>query len=155
MQLISENNQTEESPTYSADAAEAPQWVSDEKEPVDSEPEPAASHDTEGVVRKSASVPIERPQHTVRTEKRTEHPKLSEQMSLFPSEKDLIIALQDAGFTCIDNRKKSGILWILFDENKSETFHEIERQYMLKASFERRGALATKGVPAWRIQMKQ
>ena len=155
MQLIAENNQTEESPTFSADEAEVPQWGLVEKEPVDSESEPAAFHDTEGVVRKPASVPIERSQHTARTEKHTERPKPSEQMSLFPSENDLIIALQDAGFTCIDNRKKSGILWILFDENKSETFHEIERQYMLKSSLESRGALATKGVPAWRIQMKQ
>lgn len=74
-----------------------------------------------------------------------------EQISIFPSNDDFFDAIRNAGFTCVDNREVSGILWVIYDGEKSDVFHAIEQKYSFKASLERRGAVATKGVPAWRI----
>ena len=78
-----------------------------------------------------------------------------EQISMFLPDDDLLAAFQLAGLSCIDNRKTSSILWVLFDNSKVDTFHEIEQRYMIKASLERRGAVATNGAPAWRILDKK
>lgn len=80
---------------------------------------------------------------------------LAEQISMFEPEEDMVTALENAGFACVDNRESSGILWVLYDDGKLEAFRAIEQKYMIRATLERRGALATDAAPAWRIQARK
>ena len=155
MQLIHANGQPEAQPTFPAREFETLQELADKNAPVRSKPEPAASHNTAGSVMEPTPIPVVPPQRMVRTKKRKSYPKLPEQLSLFSSDDDPLTAFQAVGFTCVDNREKSDILWVLYDGDRAEVFHEIERRYMLKASLERRGAVSTNYAPAWRIQMKR
>ena len=70
-------------------------------------------------------------------------------VSKSPSE--LIKTLNDKQFTCIDNRTTSGILWVLYSVDKKALFEEIITGYNVSYKLERRGAVATKNAPAWRI----
>ena len=63
----------------------------------------------------------------------------------------LIRELTANGFTCIDNRNTSGIVWILYDEDKKISFETIVARYNMQGKLEKRGAVATKNAPAWRI----
>lgn len=92
------------------------------------------------------------PKKAGRTEQqRSRSTVAAEQISMFEPEEDMLTAFENAGFACVDNRDTSGILWVLRDDGKVEAFHKIEQQYMIKATLERRGAVATGGAPAWRI----
>lgn len=64
---------------------------------------------------------------------------------------DLIAELKAAGFTCIDNRNTSGIVWVLYDVGKKAVFEASVAQYNVQCKLEKRGAMATKNAPAWRI----
>ena len=63
----------------------------------------------------------------------------------------LLDALKKEGFRCIDNRTTSSILWVLYEPAKKEAFERIAAGYNVQCKFEKRGALATNNVPAWRI----
>lgn len=55
----------------------------------------------------------------------------------------------------IDNRKLSGLLWIIYDpekKDKIENFLEINK---CNYSFDRRGTKATNNRKAWRIKMEE
>ena len=67
------------------------------------------------------------------------------------SPSELIKTLNDKQFTCIDNRTTSGILWVLYSVDKKAVFEEIITGYNVSYKLERRGAVATKNAPAWRI----
>lgn len=155
MQLIYENDQPEEQPLFPEYAEKATMEPADENPPAHAESEKAVRPDAIDSAANQKRVPTRQVQRAMPSEKQQDHPKQPEQISMFSSDDDLLTALQDAGFICIDNRKKSGILWVLFDGDKEEELHELERQHIFKAVLERRGARATHNVPAWRIQMKQ
>ena len=55
------------------------------------------------------------------------------------------------GFTCIDNRATSSIIWVIYEEEKRDLFMKITSKYHAPFKFERRGAMATGGKAAWRI----
>ena len=76
--------------------------------------------------------------------------RIPEQMSIFG---DPVKMLEENGFTIIDNRMISGILWVIFDAEKVNAFAEIQNQCAFQASLEKRGAIATGGRPAWRINI--
>ena len=59
--------------------------------------------------------------------------------------------LVSQGFTCIDNRVTSSIIWVIYEEEKKELFMRIVLKYHVPFKFERRGAMATDGKAAWRI----
>lgn len=63
----------------------------------------------------------------------------------------LIDELESAGFSVIDNRMTSSIIWVLYSTRKASEFERIASKYNVQYSFERRGALATKNAPAWRV----
>ncbi len=56
-----------------------------------------------------------------------------------------------AGFTCIDNRSSSAIIWVLYKPELKEKFEEIAGKYHAQYKLEKRGAMATGGRAAWRI----
>lgn len=65
----------------------------------------------------------------------------------------LLNELKTAGFTVIDNRMTSSIIWVIYVAGKKQTFERIAQKYNVQYSLERRGALATRNVPAWRIMI--
>ena len=65
---------------------------------------------------------------------------------------DVLAALQLAHFTCIDNRKESGILWVIYEAEKKEVFDSLSKRYSFTYALERRGAVSTKNQPAWRVR---
>jgi very-short-patch-repair endonuclease len=64
---------------------------------------------------------------------------------------ELIRTLADSQFVYIDNRAISGILWVLYVADKSKVFEEILADYDVHYTLEKRGSLATKNAPAWRV----
>ena len=66
---------------------------------------------------------------------------------------ELIRELAAKGFTCIDNRSTSGIVWVLYISEKKTSFETIVAGYNVQYKLEKRGAMATKNVPAWRIML--
>ncbi|MGN0422542.1 MAG: AAA domain-containing protein, partial [Lachnospiraceae bacterium] len=64
---------------------------------------------------------------------------------------ELIRELAAKGFTCIDNRSTSGIVWVLYSSEKKTSFETIVAGYNVQYKLEKRGAMATKNAPAWRI----
>ena len=66
---------------------------------------------------------------------------------------NLIRELAAKGFKCLDNRSTSGIVWVLYRADMEATFKTIAAAYNVQYRFERRGALATKNEPAWRIML--
>lgn len=65
----------------------------------------------------------------------------------------LIETLVREGFTCIDNRATSSILWVLYDVNKKPAFERILASYKIQYKLEMRGSLATNSKAAWRIMI--
>lgn len=53
----------------------------------------------------------------------------------------------------VDNREKSGIVWIIYDNGKKVFIEETIKKYNLTAYLERRGAVATNNCPAWRVMI--
>lgn len=64
---------------------------------------------------------------------------------------ELIRELVSKGFTCIDNRSTSGIVWVLYAADKKTIFEAVVSGYNVQYKLEKRGAMATKNAPAWRI----
>lgn len=77
--------------------------------------------------------------------------KSVDKMKTSKSSNELIKTLNDKQFTCIDNRTTSGILWVLYSVDKKAVFEEVITGYNVSYKLERRGAVATKNAPAWRI----
>jgi len=69
--------------------------------------------------------------------------------------KKLIDELRAAGFSVIDNRTTSSIIWVIYVGGKTKVFEEIVSKYHAQYSLERRGSLATRNVPAWRVMAAQ
>ncbi len=67
---------------------------------------------------------------------------------------DLLAALKLAGLSCIDNRKETGVLWVIYDPNKEQAFNSLSKRYSFTYTFERRGAVKTQGRPAWFVRAK-
>ena len=65
--------------------------------------------------------------------------------------------LDEYGFTYLNNIDTSGIVWIplteLQIEGKRDVLEELLKQQGLEYSYERRGAIATKGKPAYLIRV--
>jgi hypothetical protein len=62
------------------------------------------------------------------------------------------IALQIAAqFRYIDNRTTSSILWVFYEPTRKDDFERIISGYKVQCKLEKRGALATKNAPAWRV----
>ncbi len=68
----------------------------------------------------------------------------------FP-ETDLIAALRDHAFVCLDNRSTSGLIWVIYDSSRAVDFKMICERFNAKYKFERRGAKATDNKAAWCI----
>ena len=158
MQLMREEDATEMKPFTSANEPESDQKLSES--PMEHEVREEVGHSEEmRPVMNSAQVNgsvSTRSEKAVRTEQRRNRPTaFAEQISMFEPEEDMLTALENVGFACIDNRDSSGILWVLYDDGKVEAFREIERQYLIKATLEKRGAVATGGAPAWRILVRK
>ena len=63
----------------------------------------------------------------------------------------ILSKLNAAGFSCIDKRSSSSILWVLYSSEKKEEFEKIVSGFGVQYALERRGAVATENKPAWRI----
>ena len=61
--------------------------------------------------------------------------------------------LERQNIQVIDNRKQSGIIWILYDRDKKALIESIISKHNFKASLEKRGAIATGNRPAWRVMV--
>ena len=53
----------------------------------------------------------------------------------------------------VDNRKQSNIIWVIYDKDNKVFVESTISKLKLKASFERRGAIATGNRPAWRVMI--
>ena len=71
-----------------------------------------------------------------------------------PLEKgDEVTALLDSdGIYYIDNRKTSGIIWIPYTEDALPALYLLDDLFDIE--FEERGAVTTKGYPAWRVMIR-
>ena len=67
----------------------------------------------------------------------------------------LLEELKSAGFSVIDNRITSSIIWVIYNAGRVSVFEKIASRYNAQYSLERRGALATKNTPAWRVMATQ
>lgn len=79
------------------------------------------------------------------------------QESMFPEvplEKgDEVTAILDSdGIYYIDNRKTSGIIWIPYTEDALPALYLLDDLFDIE--FEERGAVTTKGYPAWRVMIR-
>ena len=55
----------------------------------------------------------------------------------------------------VDNRKQSGIVWVVYDKDKKAMIESIIHKHNFKALLEKRGALATENRPAWRVMIEE
>ena len=53
----------------------------------------------------------------------------------------------------IDNRKQSNIVWVIYNKDSKDLIESTISKYSLKATLERRGAIATGNRPAWRVMI--
>lgn len=67
------------------------------------------------------------------------------------STEKLLSELDAQGFCYIDNRKTSGLIWVVYDVTQLRNFLILRTKYNFKYTFEKRGAKATNNVPAWCI----
>ena len=67
---------------------------------------------------------------------------------------DLITELKKNNFQYIDNREKSGIVWVIHNDSSSELIKSILSKYKYPYTFERRGSIVTENKPAWRVMFK-
>ena len=68
-------------------------------------------------------------------------------------EKSLFEKLKDLGLEVIVNISSSGIVWVIYDEQKATEVENLLKQSKLRFALERRGAVATGGRKAYRIMM--
>lgn len=61
--------------------------------------------------------------------------------------------LEQQNIQVIDNRKQSGIIWVIYNKEKKAVIESIISEHNFKASLEKRGAIATGNRPAWRIML--
>ena len=67
---------------------------------------------------------------------------------------DFITDLKKNNFQYIDNREKSGIVWIIHNDSTSELIKRVLSKYKYPYTFERRGSIVTENKPAWRVMFK-
>lgn len=74
------------------------------------------------------------------------------------SKESLFTKLDEYGFSYVDNSASSGIIWVTLTEAQKESKRELLENLLdqrhLKYSYEPRGAMATKGKPAYRIMIR-
>ena len=80
-----------------------------------------------------------------------ESASVHEQIEMQFPEMDLLSALTKYGFQYVDNRKTSGLIWVLYDAAQRGTFASLREKMGFKATLEKRGAKATNNKPAWCI----
>lgn len=68
--------------------------------------------------------------------------------------KSLIEKIEDIGVEMIKNINSSGIVWVIYDDEKSETLEDLLKKSGVRYALERRGAVATNGRKAYRIMMR-
>ena len=104
--------------------------------------------------------PVPKQQLTPKPKPKPKHEpvKVTEvQESMFPTiplEKgDEVTAILDSdGIYYIDNRKASGIIWIPYTPDSQASIDVIKDIFDVR--FETRGAVITKGYPAWRVMIR-
>ncbi|MDD3400378.1 MAG: AAA domain-containing protein [Eubacteriales bacterium] len=64
---------------------------------------------------------------------------------------DLIKELQGHGLEVIDNRTQSSIAWVIVDAEEKSFVESVIRKHNCRSSLEKRGSIATRNRPAWRI----
>ena len=69
------------------------------------------------------------------------------------TEKTLFDKFKDLGLEVIVNISSSGIVWVIYDDQKATEVENLLKQYKLRFALERRGAVATGGRKAYRIMM--
>ena len=68
------------------------------------------------------------------------------------NEKDIFKFLDDENIKYIDHRIFSGLLWIIYDEEKKEKIESFLKAHNYNYFLEKRGTLLTSGKAAWRIK---
>ena len=82
-------------------------------------------------------------------------PEINKQMNhkMKPSD-EFVDELNKNNINFIDNREKSDIIWILYEERIQQLVVDLITKYNFKFSFERRGSIVTNNVSAWRVMCK-
>jgi hypothetical protein len=152
-QLMQDHASSPMQETADASPAEGPLREEPKRqEPPRTEPSAEGATDETTVAE---NPPVRTEPVTVRPSESTVPTHPEEQLSMFAPEDDLLTVLQGNGFTCIDHRSDSGILWVLFDQEKEALLNELAQQYQFEAKLEKRGAVATGNKKAWRIRAKK
>ena len=68
------------------------------------------------------------------------------------NEKDIFKFLDDENIKYIDHRIFSGLLWVMYDEDKKEMIENFFKKNNYNYFLEKRGTLLTSGKAAWRIK---
>lgn len=68
---------------------------------------------------------------------------------------DIFSILNDENMKYIDNRKLSGLLWIIYDSEKKDKIENFLEINKCNYSFDRRGTKATNNRKAWRVKMEE
>lgn len=87
-------------------------------------------------------------QHTI-----FEMPIMKQQMDMKLDADIFIEKLKQHNIRFVDNRKQSGIVWIIYEEGIAKVVEDIINKFNYDASLERRGSIATENQPAWRVMM--
>ena len=66
---------------------------------------------------------------------------------------EFIEELKEHQIEFIDNRKQSNIVWVIYNKDHKDLIESSISKYSLKATLERRGAIATGNRPAWRVMI--
>ena len=67
-------------------------------------------------------------------------------------ERDIFKFLDDEGVNYIDHRMLSGLLWVIYDEEKKEKIENFFKAHNYNYSLEKRGVILTSGKAAWRLK---
>ena len=67
-------------------------------------------------------------------------------------ERDIFKFLDDEGVNYIDHRMFSGLLWVIYDEEKKEKIENFFKVHNYNYSLEKRGVILTSGKAAWRLK---
>ena len=68
------------------------------------------------------------------------------------NEKDIFKFLDDENIKYIDHRMLSGLLWVIYDEEKKEKIENFFKAHNYNYSLEKRGVILTSGKAAWRLK---
>ena len=66
--------------------------------------------------------------------------------------RDIFKFLDDEGVNYIDHRMFSGLLWVIYDEEKKEKIENFFKAHNYNYSLEKRGVILTSGKAAWRLK---